>query len=612
MKKSLLTLLLAIHFGNSYANKSPTSSQSAIAQEETSPMTIDGHINRPEIVTTRMSFALDSIPSLFRNNRLPEDSLEKILEFKKLITHTAFLQLQEYNDIKQSVLAPIFESLYAHSEEELRTSFEKNIKFLNLLDLQSKIKSNNLNNYLIQKWSQKFEDYLKSRFNFIKDNFLNRKEALNSVEISTRDIYPFALELVRLLTFYDNNFLNPNNEGWKVKFKDWTPVFSTDELIDFNNPNVILANLLGKALYIQSYDANFSKELLYFHKVNSISIKKDDLHHLNLSQFLYENQVVNRLFLIKLNKEPVGNEIVQNIATMISTNNTLEDLDFGHIRIDAKGAEFLANSLKTNTTLKKLDLAYSQIGDEGAVFIRDALLENNTLQKLHLGMNNIGAQGATSIAKALISNKGLKTLDLMGNPIGDQGAESFATTLKTNNTLKNLFLEKNTLTDLGIAFLGNALETNNSLEKLNLSHNAIGDTGSKSLGKALKTNNTLRLLNLSYIQTIDTGSKHIAEGLAINTKLETLFFDYNFIGDQGAKYLSESLNQNKTLKKLYLGFNSIQNEGAKSLAISLGNNTTLMEFRLYYNPFERSEELLNLFKENWTKHERDLRFLGID
>ncbi|CAF1108924.1 unnamed protein product [Adineta ricciae] len=114
---------------------------------------------------------------------------------------------------------------------------------------------------------------------------------------------------------------------------------------------------------------------------------------------------------------------------------TLTTLDLGDNRLDAEGAQHIADALRTNTTLTTLNLSWNGIGAEGAKHIADALGTNATLTTLKLCRNGIGAEGAQHIADALRANTTLTTLDIGYNEIGDEVAQRIADALRRNASI---------------------------------------------------------------------------------------------------------------------------------------------------------------------------------
>ncbi|CAF1108905.1 unnamed protein product [Adineta ricciae] len=126
---------------------------------------------------------------------------------------------------------------------------------------------------------------------------------------------------------------------------------------------------------------------------------------------------------------------LNQILSTYERYRTLTTLDLGDNRLDAEGAQHIADALRTNTTLTTLNLSWNGIGAEGAKHIADALGTNATLTTLKLCRNGIGAEGAQHIADALRANTTLTTLDIGYNEIGDEVAQRIADALRRNASI---------------------------------------------------------------------------------------------------------------------------------------------------------------------------------
>ncbi|CAF3698901.1 unnamed protein product [Rotaria sp. Silwood1] len=124
-------------------------------------------------------------------------------------------------------------------------------------------------------------------------------------------------------------------------------------------------------------------------------------------------------------------------------NTTLTTLNLQGNRIDAQGAQYLANILQNNTTLTTLILSDNNIGGEGVQHLANVLESNRTLTKLELECAEIGNIGAQYLAEVLKKNTTLNMLKLAQNVIEAEGAGYLANALHINTTLTSLCLRNN-------------------------------------------------------------------------------------------------------------------------------------------------------------------------
>jgi hypothetical protein len=149
---------------------------------------------------------------------------------------------------------------------------------------------------------------------------------------------------------------------------------------------------------------------------------------------------------------------MSTLQTVLSKNK-LETLVLCSSGINNVLVGYLTRGLKENTSLLQLDLSDNRIEADGAELLAQALSINKTLQELNLSDNTIGDKGAKSLAEALTINTTLKALDLTNNRIGYAGANALAQALGENNTsLQTLYFSGNDIDQEGKTALDNAVE----------------------------------------------------------------------------------------------------------------------------------------------------------
>ena len=158
------------------------------------------------------------------------------------------------------------------------------------------------------------------------------------------------------------------------------------------------------------------------------------------------------LHILNISETGFGEDGASAVADMLSTNNTLTELDISVNPLSSRGFTCIAKALKLNKTLKHLNLNKTKC-DEGAVAISDMLRSNETLTVLYLQNDS---------DYLIVSMKYM----LMANKIGKDGAVALAAALKVNKSLKKLHLSNNDITNEGLGCLKKALEENTTLDKL--------------------------------------------------------------------------------------------------------------------------------------------------
>ena len=157
------------------------------------------------------------------------------------------------------------------------------------------------------------------------------------------------------------------------------------------------------------------------------------------------------------------------------------------------------------SALHTLSLSRTKCGEQGAFDVAEMLRSNNTLEQLDIAVNPFGCKGVAYIAKALKSNKMLHHLELYNTDCSDEGAVALADMLRRNETLLELWISNldetesiNKVGKVGAVALAGALGVNNSLKYLHLRNNDITDEGFKCLAEALLENTALKKLCVKY------------------------------------------------------------------------------------------------------------------
>jgi Ran GTPase-activating protein (RanGAP) involved in mRNA processing and transport len=314
----------------------------------------------------------------------------------------------------------------------------------------------------------------------------------------------------------------------------------------------------------------------------------------DLDDFLRSHHAALHLQALRLPNNGLTSRSSVNLANILSTTQTLRELDLSDNQVESQGLLALLPALTHETcALRRLDLYNNKLGATGATQIAAILRDNRSLRELRIGKNNLGRKKSLkAIATALQRNATLRTLDLSHNQIDDGGAILLAPVLDpevSQSRLRRLDLTYNKIWPEGVRNLtGALLEGNRTLRCLNLSMNHVGPEGAESLAVLLKFSFTLQELLLSRNALGDHGVKLLCQGLdesklLSGTGLQRLDLDWNEIHDDGAKELATMLLDNAILESLNLASNAIGSDGAKALANALHSNQALTFLNLMGN-----------------------------
>ncbi|XP_051744797.1 uncharacterized protein LOC127509829 isoform X5 [Ctenopharyngodon idella] len=333
---------------------------------------------------------------------------------------------------------------------------------------------------------------------------------------------------------------------------------------------------------------------LLLQELDLSSIKLGDMDWEKISALLVDSHCI--VEKIKLNNCELTNKSCSVLATVLSKNNNLKEMDLNNSRLLYSGVKQICEGLK-NTVCK--------------------------LKILKLSNCSISEEGYKALASALSSNPShLIELDLTGNDPGQSGVKEFIDLLQNRKcSLKKLsFLEGPAaeayqyLTEvLGIKYLEKPLETLLFLRDLNLSEHKLGDTGVNQIAVLLQDKhckpNTLMLRDCGLTEK---SCSTLATVLRSNSSLKKLDISNNNLQDSGVKKLQNGLeNTNCKLKTLRLSNCSITEEGYKALASALRSNPShLRELDLTGNYPGRSgvKEISDLLQDGHNQL-KTIRFL---
>ncbi|XP_078060382.1 NACHT, LRR and PYD domains-containing protein 3-like isoform X2 [Mustelus asterias] len=323
----------------------------------------------------------------------------------------------------------------------------------------------------------------------------------------------------------------------------------------------------------------------------------DTIKHLDLWQCNIQCEGLQRLGPVlhkcqelSLGGNKVGDSGVKLLsAALRNPECKIQKLDLYGNDLTDSCAEDLASALSTNRSLIDLDLGGNKLGDSGVKLMSVALRNPDCkIQKLDLSGNDLTDSCAEDLASALSTNRSLIDLNLGDNKLGDSGVKLLSVALRNPDCkIQKLDLRGNDLTDSCAEDLASALSTNRSLIDLNLGGNNLGDSGVKLLSVALRNPDCkIQKLHLSGNDLTDSCAEDLASALSTNRSLIDLYLSSNNLGDSGVKLLSVALrNPDCKIQKLYLRCNALTDSCAEDLASALSTNQTLRILNLEFNSF---------------------------
>ncbi|XP_078390107.1 NACHT, LRR and PYD domains-containing protein 3-like isoform X1 [Cetorhinus maximus] len=210
-----------------------------------------------------------------------------------------------------------------------------------------------------------------------------------------------------------------------------------------------------------------------------------------LEHVLYKCQ---KLRLISNNLGDSGVKLLS--AALRQPGCKIQELNLFNNNLTDSCAEDLASVISTNQSLTDLDLGFNQLGDSGVKLLSVALRNSGCkIQRLGLRDNKLTDSCAEDLAS--VFNRSLTDLNLGNNKLGDSGVKRLSVALRGPDCkIQKLDLCYNRLTDSCAEDLASALSTNRSLTDLDLRSNSFTDQSVPALRRFILTCRTLSLIQL--------------------------------------------------------------------------------------------------------------------
>ncbi|XP_072356571.1 NACHT, LRR and PYD domains-containing protein 3-like [Scyliorhinus torazame] len=295
------------------------------------------------------------------------------------------------------------------------------------------------------------------------------------------------------------------------------------------------------------------------------------------------------------------NSCAESLVDALRTNQSLTDLDLSVSNLGDSGVILLSMALRNpDCKIQKLSLWNAGLTDSCVEDLASALSKNRSLKDLNLGSNNLGDQGIKLLSAALRNpDCKIQKLELYNNALTHCCTGDLACALSTNQSLTDLNLGNNKLGDSGVKLLCLALGNPDcKIQKLGLGAVALTNSCAESLVDALRTNQSLTDLDLSVSNLGDSGVILLSMALRNpDCKIQKLSLWNAGLTDSCVEDLASALSKNRSLKDLNLGLNSFTDQCALALH----------HLTLTCKSLERILLLENLFSPTTKRHLKALR-----
>ncbi|CAM5149452.1 unnamed protein product [Natator depressus] len=230
-----------------------------------------------------------------------------------------------------------------------------------------------------------------------------------------------------------------------------------------------------------------------------------------------------------------------DLSYALVTSQTLAELNLRDNRLKDSGLQLLCEALKhPNCKLQKIKLRDCHLTAACCRDLSSVLSTSQTLSELNLKHNKLGDSGVQLLCEGLkhphckLQKLKLANCDLTAACCGD-----LSSVLSTRQTLTELDLRNNKLEDSGVRLLCVGLKHPNcKLQNLRLSRCDFTVACCGELFSALGTNQALRELDVCEKKMEDSGVKQLCEGLKHeNCKLQKLCLSVNLVNENTTKEL---------------------------------------------------------------------------
>ncbi|CAM4584339.1 unnamed protein product [Leuciscus chuanchicus] len=279
---------------------------------------------------------------------------------------------------------------------------------------------------------------------------------------------------------------------------------------------------------------------------------------------------VCELEIVKLSKCDLTEESCSALASVLSSDSNLKDLDLSNNNLQDSGVKLLSDGLKENCKLERLRLSDCSITEEGYKALASALRSNPShLTELDLRGNYPGQSGVKELDELLQDDSfKLKHIRFLKSVAAQEACEYLTKVLGKSPLLQTeLDLSEDKLEDLdGEKLSALLMDSHSKVEKIRLNNGKLKRKSYSVLATVL-SKTILKELDLNNSRLLDSGVKEICEGLKNPVcELKILKLSDCHITEEGYKALASALRSNPShLIELDLRGNDPGQSGVKEL-----------------------------------------------
>ncbi|XP_038656758.1 NACHT, LRR and PYD domains-containing protein 3-like isoform X2 [Scyliorhinus canicula] len=173
----------------------------------------------------------------------------------------------------------------------------------------------------------------------------------------------------------------------------------------------------------------------------------------------------------------------EDLASTLHANSVLTVLNLSYNKLGDSGMKLLSTALrKPDCKIQRLQLCDNGFSASSIQYLASALSTNRSLTELDLGQNKLRDSGVKHLSEALKNQDWkIQKLRLDDTRLSDACISDLVSALSSNKSVTGLNLELNSFTDRSIPMLLQLIKNCSSLERIELWDNRFSSTGKNQL-----------------------------------------------------------------------------------------------------------------------------------
>ena len=227
-------------------------------------------------------------------------------------------------------------------------------------------------------------------------------------------------------------------------------------------------NLVPHSHYKQTTDG-ICRLLSYCTELQTLTLCHSNLQETGVGNYeIFKCLSVSRLYKLNISHNEINEQAVDDIAQLLSQISELEELDLSCNNLQVTKIVKLLNEVQYTASFMRLNISNNGLNNKAAHGIATFLSHNHQVKELDLSYNNLQAAGTIVICNGMSNLQSLIKLSFRNNNISDEAANEIAVVLFQNTLLEELDLSHNNLGALGSLHIIRNMIKLSDLMKLNI------------------------------------------------------------------------------------------------------------------------------------------------